>query len=595
MDHFLAPALIFIAASLLLVPLFQRLGFGSVIGYLVAGVLVGPGGFGLIQATEGATHLSELGVVFLLFVIGLEIRPAHLWSMRRHLLGLGLSQVVLCAVVFAVAACWAGLDPLAAGIVGFGLSLSSTAFAMQTLAEKRQLMTEHGRASFSILLAQDLVAIPALALVPALAPGHAAAAGSWGPWLFLPIVAVLALVSRFLIRPAFRAVARTRSREVFMAAALFIVLSVSTLMLQIGLSAALGAFIAGVLLADSEYRHELEANLEPFKSLLMGLFFIAVGMGVRLEPLRENPFIVAGLTAGYFMLKVALIYGVGRVGRLSHENAKLSAINVGQGGEFAFVLFAAAGALDLVPADAIALLSLVITLSMVIDPIAIFANERMTQRCRPLPAEKAFDAIPSAPSRVIIAGLGRFGQIFSRVLRTQGIPFVAIDHDADQIELLRKFGSVVYYGDASRLDLLHAAGAATATHFVLAVDDPEVSLRIAETLRKHFPQLKVFARARNRGHVFDLMDLGIAAIKRETFDSSVSFVGDLLVDLGFAPQRAHDLMRKFADHDVAMMREQYAVRGDDQTLVSVSKQGQAQLETLLRSDDPPPERRAGAR
>ncbi|MEK7358715.1 MAG: cation:proton antiporter, partial [Bdellovibrionota bacterium] len=438
-----------------------------------------------------------------------------------------------------------------------------------------------GRSSFAVLLMQDLVAIPALAVIPALGAVALGAPTLQGSAAVLILVCLI-VASRFLMRPLFRFIASTRTREIFTAATLLVVLGVAALMEKVGLSAALGTFIAGVLLADSEYRHEIEANLEPFKSLLMGLFFIAVGMGVSLAVIIEKPILVVSLAFGYMILKGFLIYASGRLFRMNHSNSKLMALTIAQGGEFAFVIFAIALQAKLVDSETLALLTVVITMSMGMSPIISLASERYFARRKILPQ---YDTIQDESPEVIIAGFGRFGQIFGRLFRAQGIRFVAIDHDSDQIDLLRRFGNKVYYGDASRLDLLEAAGAKRAKYLVLAVDDVEQSLEAVRIAQEHFPNLKVFARARNRGHAFDLMDLGVKFIKRETFDSSLAFVGDLLVDRGMAAERVAQIVEKFRVHDEIMMHEQFKVRSDDKTFVSVSNQGSAQLAQVLSQDD----------
>jgi monovalent cation:proton antiporter-2 (CPA2) family protein len=584
MTPYLSEFLVFIGSPVLFLPLFQRLGFGSVLGYLIAGIIVGPFGMQLVTGSENISKLSEFGVVFLLFLIGLDIQPRKLWSMRRHLLGLGGLQVLACTLVFSAFGVYAGWTPVAAGLTGFALSLSSTAFAVQSLIEKNVFNTEYGRASFSVLLTQDLVAIPALAVIPSLARGHADAShASPNVWLALLIVAGLVTVSRFLIRPIFRMIASMRSRDLFTAATLLIVLGVAELMELAGLSAALGTFIAGVLLADSEYRHELEANLEPFKSLLMGLFFIAVGMGVDLRLVIEKPLLVLALTVSYSLIKAGIIYFVARIFKLKHQNSKLTALTIAQGGEFAFVIFAMIAQLKLVPSESLALLTVVIAASMALSPLLNLADERLSSLLRRKPAP-GYDEIKDESPEVIIAGFGRVGQIFGRVLRSQGIPFVAIDHDANQIDLVRRFGNKVYYGDVSRADILEAAGAARAKYFILAVDDVEVSLKTAEIIRNRFPKLKIYARARNRSHVFDLMELGIEKIKRETFGSSVEFVKDLLLDMGFPAERTRRLIERFRAHDEILMKKQFLVHKDERSFISVSQQGVEQLAQILSEE-----------
>lgn len=583
MTNYIEESLVFIGASVLFVPIFQRLGFGSVLGYLIAGVLVGPQALKLIHDSESVAHLSELGVVFLLFIIGLEIQPHKLWSMRKHLLGLGGLQILICTTVFATVGMMVGISPVASAVIGFSLSLSSTAFAMQTLMEKNLLNTEFGRASFAILLMQDLMAIPALAIIPALATTAEKTDSPPTAWLGLVIILALVVVSRYLIRPAFRAIASTRSREIFTAVTLFIVLGVAALMQKVGLSAALGTFIAGVLLADSEYRHELEVNLEPFKGLLMGLFFIAVGMGVSLDLIAQKPILIFSTAIAYLLGKAALIYGVGRFFKMNHSNSKLMALNISQGGEFAFVIFGIVTQMSLAPSETMSILTAIITISMALSPLLNMADEKLSEKIRKQ-QEPEYDEIKGETPKVIIAGFGRFGQIFGRIMRAQDIPFVAIDVDADQIDLVRKFGSKVYYGDASRKDLLDSAGAANAKYFILAIDDVEMSLRTAETVRTNYPHLIVFARARNRGHVFDLLALGVQNIKRETFDSSLYFVRDLLAEMGLQKDKATRLIERFRDHDEIMIKKQFSVRGDEKSFLSVSQQGVAQLQQVLNDD-----------
>jgi len=580
-------ALVFIASAIVLVPIFQKLRFGSVLGYLIAGVLVGPFGLRLIPDSQSVIHFAELGVVFLLFMIGLEIRPSKLWAMRRHLLGMGGLQVALTSGIFAAAGLGFGLSPLGAVVIGFSLSLSSTAYALQTLVERGEFNTEFGRGSFSVLLMQDLVAIPALALIPLLAK-HGAEGTSFNLRSLLASLALIAALvgaSRYLVRPVFRIIASTRTREIFTATTLFIVLGVAVLMQQIGLSAALGTFVAGVLLADSEYRHEIETNLEPFKSLLMGLFFIAVGMGVSLEILATRPFLVIALAVTYLSVKAFVIYTCGRVFSLGHENSKRMSLTIAQGGEFAFVIFGMLAQQSLAPHGVMALLTVVITLSMAMSPLLALAHERLAIRSAQKGAHSPnYDEISDEAPQVIIAGYGRFGQIFGRILRAQGIAFVAIDHDPDHIELVRRFGNRVYYGDASRRDLLESAGAARAKYFVLAIDDVESSLATARLVKEEFPNLTILARARNRGHVFELMDLGVQHIKRETFDSGLSFVGELLEKMGFSPKKSADLVERFRAHDERMLVEQHRVRKDDKMFISMAKQSTAQLAQVLNDD-----------
>jgi monovalent cation:proton antiporter-2 (CPA2) family protein len=584
MDSFIYQALIFIGTSIILVPLSQRFGFGSVLGYLMAGILIGPHGLKLVNDSESIMGFSELGVTLLLFVIGLEIQARKLWSMRRHLFGLGGLQVILTSIVFTLIARAFGLATLPSLVIGFGLSLSSTAFAVQTLTEKNQFNTEFGRSSFAVLLMQDLFAIPALAVISALnISSEGRGFSSESILKALGILVLLILASRFLMRPVFRLIAATRSREVFTAVALFIALGVAALMKSVGLSAALGTFLAGVLLADSEYRHELEANIEPFKSLLMGLFFIAVGMSVNTQLIIQEPLLIFSLALLYLSIKATIIYFIGRLFRLSSENSKRMALNIAQGGEFAFVIFAIAMRVLLIQSNVVDMLIAVITLSMALSPILNLVNDFWMQR-KFDKTIKTYDEIKDETPEVIIAGFGRFGQIFARILRAQNIPFVAMDHDAQQIELVRRFGSKVYYGDVTRVDLLEAAGVAKAKYFILAIDDVEASLRTAKIIHEQFPNIKLFVRARNRGHAYDLMDLNITRVKRELFDSSIYFVKDLLVEMGMPSQKASLIVENFKRHDEIMLKEQYKVRNDDKALISLSAQGVEQLAQVLNDE-----------
>jgi glutathione-regulated potassium-efflux system ancillary protein KefC/glutathione-regulated potassium-efflux system protein KefB len=457
------------------------------------------------------------------------------------------------------------------------------------LAEKRQLTTEAGRSSFAILLFQDLAAIPALALIPFLGSTSASEAPAFGALRAVAVVAAVVLGGRYLMRPLFRAIASAKNREVFTAMSLALVMGVALLMTTVGLSMALGAFLAGVLLADSEYRHEMEADIEPFKGLLLGLFFMAVGMSLDMNLLRESPAALLGLTLAFVLSKALLVALVGRVLSLKTEASRSMGLVISQGGEFAFVLFGLAGEVGLLGEELRAKGILIVTLSMVLTPLLVLLDENVFKplRCRSK-IEPSFDEIgPGPDAPVIIAGFGRFGQMFGRVLRTQGIPFTGLDHDSEQVNLLRRFGNPIYFGDASRLDLLQAAGCARARAFVLAIADVESSLATARVVRKNFPQLPIYARARNRGHAFALLDMGITTLKRETVDSATNFTEQLLVDLGFAPEKARDIMDRFRKHDDESLLKQHAVHHDEDALLNVSRQSAQQLAELLRTDSKP--------
>lgn len=579
----LQEALVFLGATVVFAPLFLRLGLGTVLGYLTAGSLIGPQVLGWVRDTENVRHYSEFGVVFLLFMIGLELQPKRLWSLRRTLLGFGGLQIVVCTVAFFLLGKLWDLSSSASFVIGFSLALSSTAFALQTLAERKVLNTQYGRSAFAVLLMQDVAAIPALAIIPTL--GVMTDSMPKANWLEAGLVVVaLVLASRFVMGPLLRLVASAKSRELFTGVTLLIVMGVAFLMLKVGLSMPLGAFIAGVLLSESEYRHELEADLEPFKGLLMGLFFISVGMAVNWLLFVADPLRILGFTVMYLLVKGLLVYGVGRAMRLNADGSRNLAVYLVQGGEFAFVIFGVGEGSRVLSHDTSDTLTLVVTLSMILSPFIILAHDKINEwRALRAPLPK-YDEIEDNSSQVIIAGFGRFGQIFGRILRTQEIPFTAIDHDSTQIDLLRRFSQKVYFGDASRVELLEAAGAKNAKYFIIAVDDTETALTIARVVKEEFPHLKIFSRARNRQHVFDLKDHGVPFIQRETFESSLQLTKSLLLEMGFPTERAKSLIERFRTHDHLMLDEQYKVRHNEKDFLDVSRQGAEQLAQVLRED-----------
>jgi len=583
---FLQEAVIFLAATVIAVPLSRRLGVGAVLGYLVAGLLIGPSAFGLISNVENILHFAELGVVLLLFVIGLELQPTRLWTLRRSVFGLGALQVAVTSLLLTLAAIALGLAPVTAVIAGSALSLSSTAFALQLLAEKNQLTTHHGRASFAILLFQDLAAMPLLAIIPLLGAGLAVSQ-TWDILVVAKTLAVLALIAvggRWLLRPFLRIAAASANREVFIAAALLVVVGTALLMQQVGLSMALGSFLAGVLLADSEYRHELEADIEPFKGLLLGLFFIAVGMSIDLGLVARAPLTLLGLVLGLVAIKAVVLYAIARFTGQSRGSAVNLALYISQGGEFAFVLFALAantGVMDKLLAD---LLIVVVSASLAVTPLLVTLNDKVLKiGCRP-DKPREFDAIESRDNPVIIAGFGRVGQVVARILRTQKIPFTALEANFEQVDFVRKYGNKIYFGDASRLDLLHAAGADKAKIFVLAIDDVEASLKTAQMVKTHYPHLKIYARSRNRMHSYQLLDLGVTVLMRETFLSSLELARDVLVGLGQTTAEADEIARRFRAHDEALLDKQRAVRHDEEQLIATSRQARDELERLFEQD-----------
>ena len=586
----LGQAAIFFGAAVIAVPLTKRLGLGAVLGYLGAGAVIGPWGLGLIGEVESTLHFAEIGVVLLLFVIGLELQPSRLWTMRKSVFGLGALQVGISAVLLGLIGLAFGLPWLEAVVVGLGLSLSSTAFALQTLAEKGQMPTRHGRAGFSILLFQDLAVIPILALLPLFSPSY------WDPApdsagrlldiaLTVGVVAGVILGGHYLLRPGLRLIAASGIREVFTAFALLTVLGTALIMQQVGLSMALGAFVAGVLLADSEYRHALEADIEPFKGLLLGLFFMAVGMSVNMGLLVESPLLVAALVAGLILVKMAVLYGLGRIFGLGQRSALYLAAAISQGGEFAFVIFGMAVGGQILAREVSDLLILVVTLSMAVTPLLILAVERFATP--PPEATAKEDSVPAIEeeNRVIIAGFGRFGQIVGRVLRARRIGFTALEASSAQVDFVKKFGNKVYYGDASRLDLLRAAKADQARIFVLAMEDVEASLRTAQTVTRHFPHLTVYARARNREHAYKLMDLGIAHVTRETFHSGLEVARSVLGGLGHSHSESTRIVETFRQHDERRLLTHRDIHQDADKMAEMAQSWAKELEEIFEADE----------
>ena len=585
--NLLSEAAIFLAAAVVTVPLFRRFRLGAVLGYLAAGVIIGPWCLKFVTEVENILHFAELGVVLLLFVIGLELQPSRLWVLRRSVFGLGAAQVLITGAVLGAIAFAFGMTVQSAVVIGLGLAMSSTAFVLQILAEKSQLTARHGRSSFAILLFQDIAVIPLLALIPLLGAGDMDLSGR-STWLaaLTAIGVIIAVVvgGRYLLRPILQAIAASGIREIFTAAALLVVIGTSLLMTSVGLSMSLGAFLAGVLLADSEYRHELEADIEPFKGLLLGLFFISVGMSADLGLIVSHPFAIIGATAALMAVKAAILLGIGRLYGHSWESSRGLAVALCQGGEFAFVLFGLAADGGILGRTLTDSLVIVVTLSMALTPLAFVLNDVVIPRWLRKPAEEKFDEIDAGENRVIIAGFGRVGQIVGRLLRAKRIPFTALDKSVEQVETVRRFGSRAYYGDASRLDLLIAAKADKAEILVLAIDDVESSLRTAETARKHFPNLRIYARARNRFHAHRLMDIGVDYLIRETYVSSLELTQQVLRGLGLTEWEAQDAVATFRRHDEQFLARQHAVYHDETQLIQSSKEAVQELESLLQSD-----------
>ena len=584
--NFLPQVIVFLVAACLAVPLSRKSGFGSVLGYLIAGVVIGPWCLRLITSVDAILSFSQIGVVLLLFIIGLELQPSRLWALRRTVFGMGAIQVLVSTALLTLAARALGLELVPALVVGFGLSLSSTAFVLQMLAEKKQLMDHHGRAAFGILLFQDIAAIPVLALLRVF---HASASLHQTHLLTSIIIIIMVVVvsvsgGRYVLRPLFRFVMQFGSPEIFTASALLIVIGAGLIANSIGLSMGLGAFIAGVLLADSSYRHELEADLEPFKGLLLGLFFVAVGMSVNLGLLVHIPLIVIGVVIGMLALKGVVLYGMAKLYKLPDAAPRNLAFDLAMGGEFAFVIFNSAAGYQIFSESLVDLLNLAVTLSMAATPLLVLFNEKVIQRFQQENAPPEFDRIDEPGNPVIIAGFGRFGQVVGRLLRMKKIPFTALEADHQQVDVIRRFGNKIYYGDASRLDLMRAAKAEQAKFLVLAIDDVEASVRAAAMVRKHFPNLTILARARNRYHAHLLMELGVKIIVRETLFSSLRLAADLLQKLGLSAQETTSSIDTFQKYDEALLQRQFAVFRDENKMIQTTKEAAEELRHLFEED-----------
>jgi monovalent cation:proton antiporter-2 (CPA2) family protein len=590
----LAQIAIFLAAAVIAIPVFRHFKLGSVLGYLAAGIIIGPACFGLISRIDTTLHIAEFGIVLLMFVIGLELQPSRLWVLRKPIFGLGTGQVVLTTLAVAAAAYFGfGETWQSSLVIGFGLSMSSTALALQLLAERGQLNSQYGRSAFSILLFQDVAVMPALALLPLLAVAAARPSAPSGLWLVLKLAGVLTTVvigGRYVLRPMLRIVADTRVTEAFTAAGLLVVIGTALLVNQVGLSMSLGAFLAGVLLADSEFRHELEANIEPFKGLLLGLFFITVGMSANLTLVKEKPLLILGLTLGFMLIKVGILWMIGRLSRHSNVASHGLAFSLPSGGEFAFVLFGLAASLGIMDTETAELLVLVVTASMILSPVFLILHDALFTLTEPDTRE--FDTPVELYPKVIIAGFGRFGQIVGRILRARKVAFTALEISQTQVDFLRRFGNQVFYGDASRLEMLRAAHADNAEVFVLAIDDVEASVRTAELIRKHFPHLKIFARARNRQHAFRLMDVGAQYNIRETFGSSLEMSAEVLEALGLSRLKAIETTQRFRAHDEATFLRQYAIKDDEKKVLQSARESAEQLLHLFETDSDQPEDRA---
>jgi glutathione-regulated potassium-efflux system ancillary protein KefC len=585
----LTNSLIYLGAAVLVVPLSRALGLGSIIGYLAAGIAIGPWGLGLVSNVQDILHFAEFGVVLMLFMVGLELEPRRLWALRRPIFGWGSAQVLGCAALLCAAAMLAGLPWRVSLVAALGLALSSTAIALQVMGERNLLPTSSGQAGFAILLFQDVAAIPVLALLPLLGGIDADPTAGAGRWLeAVKIVAVVGGIivgGRLLVRPLLRWIAKSRTPEIFTAASLLLVIAIAALMRLVGLSMALGAFLAGVLLAESEYRRELETDIEPFKGLLLGLFFIAVGMSIDFGVLLASPMLMAAIVLGFMLLKALVIYALARAMGLPLQDRPVLTLLLAQGGEFAFVVFQAAAGAGVLRAETSSLLIGAVAVSMLLSPLLLVAIDKLllpryAQRDKPRMEE--LSEPQHAP--VIIAGFGRYGQIVGRMLGAQGLGATVLDHDADMIEAARSFGYKVFYGDATRLDMLRTAGAATAKVLVIAVDDTSQSLAIVDLAREHFPHLALVARARDVTHWNELRDRGVTRVEREVFESSLRSARTVLEVLGFPPYEARAQAMRFRRHNLELFERMYPHHKDRAKVIAVIKQGRRQLEEQMAQE-----------
>jgi glutathione-regulated potassium-efflux system ancillary protein KefC len=583
-EELLLQALVYLAAAVVFVPLAMRLRIGSVLGYLIAGCVIGPWGLGLVADAQQILGFAEIGVVLMLFLIGLELDPRRLWELRTSVFGGGALQMVVCGAALAGWLMWMGLGWAVAALVGLTLALSSTAIAMQAMGERSLQQTQMGQRAFAVLLFQDLAAIPLVALIPLLAGqvGHQGNSLWMGALKVVLALAIAVVVGRYLARPLLRFVAKSGLREVFSAVALLLVIGVGVLMERAGLSMAMGAFLAGVLLASSEYRHALESDIQPFKGLLLGLFFIGVGMSIDFGVLLSNPLLVLGLLVGFLVIKIVLLMVLARFFGAGGGQCMAFAALLGQGSEFAFVVFGAAATADVLPPEWERLLTLTVALSMAATPLLLAAID-LYQRVRPQ-ARREADKIDEEGAQVIVCGFGRFGQIAGRLLWANGIKMVVLDHDPDNIDTLRRFGMKVFYGDATREDLLETAGADKATILINAIDSVPDSLRLVDVVKARFPHLRIVARARDVIHLFQLRSRGVEAVQREMFESALRAGRDALESLGMGPYEARELADTFRRHNLNMLDEVAPRYEDDGFRITAARRASEMLQRSISQD-----------
>lgn len=596
-ENFFFQAFVYLAAAVITVPISKRLGLGSVLGYLIAGVVIGPFGLRLVgQEGEDVMRFAEFGVVMMLFLVGLQLQPELLWRMRVPILGLGGLQMIANVILLSGIGMMLGLAWQQALAISLILPLSSTAIGVQTLTERGLMKTDGGQSAFSILLFQAVAIIPILALLPLLSTNPAAVsqtaqsgntlAGWQQTLLVMTTVGGIVVGGRFLMRPVFRFIATTRLREIFTATALLLVVGITLAMQAVGLSPALGTFVAGVVLAESEYRHELMSTVEPFQSLLLGLFFLSVGASINFNLILAQPLLIFGLIVGVSLLKSGVLIGLGKLFKLDLNQSILFAFALVQGDEFAFVLFSFAAQSKVLSENLAGSLIAVVALSMLLSPLFMIAYDRLIapRFISRSDRQQEADHIDDNENAVIIAGFGRFGQIVGRLLIANGYPITVLEHNPAQIELLRRFGWKVFYGDASRIDLLHAAGAQQAKLLVIAIDDSEQILHIVNLARQHFPNLKILARAIDRSHAYELIRRGVDVIHRETFGSALDMGVEALKLLGVRSYKAHRAAQTFRKHDEEALNELAFVE-DHTTLMARSRQLAELLEQILQSDE----------
>ncbi|WP_166419515.1 monovalent cation:proton antiporter-2 (CPA2) family protein [Pseudoalteromonas sp. Z1A8] len=590
-------ALIYLAAAIVAVPIAKRVGLGSVLGYLIAGILIGPYALGVVGDQTDVMHFAEFGVVMMLFLVGLELQPSRLWKLRHSILGLGGLQVVLtAAAIFAFCYWFFAMHWQTALAIGLMLALSSTAIVLQSLEEKGWLKQEAGQNAFSVLLFQDIAIIPILALLPLLAFAPQTSSkdisdsiiASWPVWqqvcVSVAVIAAIIAGGKYVSAPLFRYIAQTHMREIFTIFALFLVVAIALVMQSIGLSPALGTFLAGVVLAESEFRHELEADIEPFKGLLLGLFFITVGASINFELLFNEFSTVIGLVVLLIVVKACILFALAVTFKINSKQQLLFALALAQGGEFAFVLLSVTTTLSILTPEQTSLVTLVVAVSMLIAPLLLMLYEQLQKRSSSALPEFDKPEQISTAKHVIIAGYGRFGQIMGRLLHAQGYEITVLDHSPSQIELLRRFGNTVFYGDAARQELLEAAGAHTAQMLVVAIDDPDKTIEIIKLAHKNYPQLKIVARAIDRRHAYQLLNLKVDAFNRETVDSAINLAVEALELLGNTKQDAERAGKLFRDHDRAAVVQLAALWGDDATYGVAVRQRMEDLKHVLQQD-----------